>query len=169
MLSGRSRLVPRRIDEESPMRDLEELELTESQPPPSPELFERLETAIGHRLPSAYRLLLLHANGGQPGTGADTFAPLGDSSERWRVNDFYPLIDDDQDTWGLLGGYRMLRGTLPEKCLPIARDAGDSEICLDFRDDPPSVKLFDYEFNYHEMFVAPTFEAFLDLLSPSRA
>jgi hypothetical protein len=152
------------------MRDFSELDMSpQVSDRPSPELFARVEAIVGHALPQAYKALLMHANGGTTGPRASTFVPLGDPSERWMLNEFYPLVDDEQEVSGVLGAYRMLRRTLPPECLPIGRDPGDSEICLDFRDDPPSVKLFDFEFNDREIFVAPTFEAFLDLLSPSRA
>lgn len=93
------------------MRDLRELRINEGERPatagpliirqaPTEEQIRRFEAKFQVKLPAHYVSLLRFSNGGHPQIG--TFGPKDPSSrERWVVNLFHFLSDDEADLEGV--------------------------------------------------------------------
>ena len=152
------------------MRNLEEINVNEmgrpvGRPSPPEDAIRSLESLVGASLPVTYKIFLNHANGGHP--ELDSFVPdcAANSYDRWAVDRFYAVGLSESATQGIEWAIRSYASSLPAQCLPIACDAGGNQIALDFRTDPPSVKLYIHDDSFRELFVSDTFEAFIDKLS----
>jgi hypothetical protein len=133
-------------------------------------LLNEFETTFGIVLPNEYVDFLRFQNGGKldlseyEDENAGTFG---------RVSDFYGLgsrADDEAERacgrWqfsNLWGETRMFRELFGILGVPIARDAGDNQLFLDFRNEPPSIgrMVFAEKRSYR---LADTFNEFLGKL-----
>jgi hypothetical protein len=104
------------------------------EPPADPELIERLERRIRHRLPASYREYLEQQDGGR----------LEDNSEV--VNDIFGLGDDVPDWANMWDALETFDGRTPSWLLPVARDVYGNLFTISLRDqDEGSVWFWDHE------------------------
>ena len=153
------------------MRKLEELKLRRffrPAPPCTVADVAWFEQRYGVKLPAAYVALLTFTNGGWP--GVNRFLPAGSKDgEVFAVNAFYHLTPPHHAHEKANAGESVWRSTealrpfLGPRAVPIASDGCGNEVYLDFRSDPPSVRLSVHDPD-DDVLVADTFEKFLDLL-----
>ncbi len=139
------------------MRDLRELGIHFSSQPATEDDLAAIERGFGRPLPEDYKEFLRRHNGGSP--RVSVFYPSGSPKELWGVNDFYTT---GRGVGSVL--FELAEYGLAPQYLPIARDAGDSQIVLNYEGDQTRVGLCIYDENWRYLEVAPTFSAFLDLL-----
>lgn len=151
------------------MRDLDELNVNEggrpvTRRPPTATEIAAFESEHGVSLPDAYLRLLRHANGGHP--ELDSFVPADsdDDTDRWQVNSFYFLDADAEHPESLWRAARAWRAVLGDRRIPVAQDGGGNQIYLDCTTAPAAVRLSVHDAGFSSRLVAPSFEAFLDLL-----
>jgi hypothetical protein len=157
-----------------------------SSPAIRPDDILKTEAEIGHRLPESYiRFLLTHDSGPSFSLPDASFPSLGE--DPFRVSDFYSIVTAEDEgrlypgmRCGLAATYIEYRdeGMVPAWLLPIGDSGSGDLLCLELdgeRRGGVAVwyhELYDYERNESMddciIPVAPTFEAFLDLLEPDR-
>lgn len=146
------------------MRDLSELNINEggrqvSRPAPTEVLIADFESKTGMHLPAELRGLLQFANGGHPELDA-----VGGSDGQFAVDTFYHLTPDDFGPESLWYAVEHWTPTLGKKALPFATDAGGNQFFLDLSETPAPVKLCLHNEAMLIADIAPSFEAFIDLL-----
>ena len=138
--------------------------------PPDAANMRDFERAFNLRLPKEYREFLKECNGGR----LQARYVNADGRTLCEINDLFGLGSRKRDdlargksSWdqlNLWGEVRVFRRALGEQCLPIAKDGGGNLIYLDLTTDPASV--WRYVVSEQERYrLAPSFEAFLDMLS----
>ncbi len=130
------------------MRDLSELYLRRSSPPPSAEAIRAFEAHFGVTLPPDYLHFLSLANGGEPMLDC-TFnytTALGDFVEDAdQVAEFFALTSDPENGGGIWSNTQYLLNELEavgkaENVICIARASEFDYIYLDTNTDPPCVR-----------------------------
>ncbi len=127
------------------MRDISELGVTGCCTAVDPHRLATFESHAGIRLPQSYRNFLLTTNGGRPalrwfrhggGFAINKFFHLGDpESDPTR-----PIADgwDYENLWAEL---RVRRPWIGDRGVPIANNAGDDILFLDYRREEPVVSV----------------------------
>jgi hypothetical protein len=134
------------------------------------ELVERVETALGYKLPEAYVELAMHQNGGIPvRTNHRTSNPTSWAKDHIAITGIYAIGETKRCSllgevgsrfWSLEWGY-------PEIGIYFADcpSAGHDMLCLDYTEcgptGEPRVVHVDQECDYRITFVAPNFESFI--------
>ncbi len=150
------------------MRNLSELNINEGgrpveRTPPSQSSLQEFQEEFGVLLPKDYVEFLTAANGGHP--ELDSFVPTGnDASNRFAIDYFYHLTDGDRKStsgaWWTMSKWQAELGT---GCVPIGRDGGGNQICIDCNNGG-SVFLCLHDEGLKKVAVAVSFSAFVDLL-----
>lgn len=119
---------------------------------------ERVESAIGFRVPETLRKILSAHDGGSLEVGAFDF---GDG-ETTAISDFLTFSDADSTDSVLF--VRRNHADLPHGVVPFARDAGDWLVCLDYSlGDAARIVLFKPETG-QLAHVADSFDDFINAL-----
>jgi hypothetical protein len=150
------------------MRNLAELGMTlygepQRRRPPTDEEIRKLESALGARLPPAYLQFLRFANGGTP--RLTIFRTKGGES-KGSASLFYCLSEDEDSLDNIaraLGNYRKAGGK--PKQLPIGEDGFGNMVVLDLENARDAVKLVLHDEHFEEVFLADSFEDFIDGLT----
>lgn len=123
----------------------------------SSELVASVQKALGVVFPSSYIDLVMFSDGACPEMACFEYQDDGTC-----ISEFFEFTDDVR--LGTIAWYARPNGipNLPDKFIPIARDAGDYLICLDFKKTPASVEIFDPN-SYRSSFVASSFDKFVSL------
>jgi hypothetical protein len=138
--------------------------------PLTPALLQRVERALGYKLPAAYVELMQKQNGGIPRrTCHRTAQRTSWSHDHIAITGIYAIGetkpcslcgDSGSKFWHAEWGYPDI-GVYFADC----PSAGHDMLCLDYRDcgpaGEPQVVHVDQELDYRITFVAPTFESFL--------
>lgn len=138
--------------------------------PLTPALLERVERALGYKLPAAYVELAETQNGGIPRrTCHRTAEPTSWSEDHVALTGIYAIGeakpcslcgDSGSKFWSAEWGYPDI-GVYFADC----PSAGHDMLCLDYRDcgptGEPRVVHVDQELDYKITVVAPTFESFI--------
>ncbi len=115
---------------------------------------EKLEKLLGVNFPESYKKIVLEHNGAC--IIPDAFK-VSENIES--INNFHDVEKD----------YQFSDERLPSKIVPFARDAGDNQICFDFREEGKvKIVFWNYEIeridNGALAFIADSFDEFLDML-----
>jgi len=150
------------------MRNLTELNINRGGGPvgraaPSDRVIQAFEQQFGLKLPAAYLALLRHSNGGHPELSSIKRIDRAGFSG-WGVSRFYYLDDDKNSVESLWRRTEWLQQILGKEILPFANDGFDNQFFLDFRTDPPAVRVWVHDEEGRVDELAPHFEAFVDLL-----
>ncbi len=121
--------------------------------PASEQAIIGIERAVGCPLSSSFREFLAESDGAEPDSNV---FPVGDKCES-SVRQFIPAAEVLQD--------RRCIGALPPKAYPVARDDCGNFVFVD-EERGGAVFFWDHEMPEHSIELAPSFEAFLDLLKP---
>lgn len=117
---------------------------------------KQTENILGHIFPSLYIDLILFANDASPEIGCFEY----NGNEETAISEFFdcfPYIEPYTILW-----YKNSFLDIPKEIVPVARDAGDYLICLDFNHSPAHVVIFNpIEKNFLK--VANSFEEFVGL------
>lgn len=118
-----------------------------------PSVIEELEAELGVLFPDEYKALVLKHNG----ASIIPFAfKVGEMVES--INNFHNVVEK----------YHFSDERLPEGIIPFARDAGDNQICFDYRDGTISILFWDYGSPKNDgvdlSLVANSFKEFLNML-----
>jgi hypothetical protein len=136
-----------------------------------------LEAELGHRLPEDYAAFLLRFNEGAVSFGKPArFRLTGGELAGWIYLDWFHslLLEDRAPGYDLWTNYRMEQGLIPAYLLPIIGNALGSYACVAISGPRRGAvffwehELIDYESEEPTdegvFFVAPSFDAFLDLI-----
>lgn len=144
------------------------IEILEQGSPITEEDIKNLERSIGVSIPPSYRGFLLKNNGGRPEPNGIIINGLG--GEETDIAWFNAVIDSEESNT-IKSTIGIIREGYPHKnVLPIARDSGGSIFCIDLEEDADFPVVFVeaggawQEKPYEPLFVAPNFEAFLDMI-----
>jgi hypothetical protein len=142
---------------------------SQTNPPTTEDDIREFEARLGHRLPDDYAAFLLRFNEGSVRFGKPVrFRVPGEEPPWWVYLDaFYPL--------GALGTvYRLHEGLIPACLLPVIDNALGSYVCVAVSGSKRGAvffwehELIDYDSeeptDQGVFFVAPNFDAFLDLI-----
>jgi cell wall assembly regulator SMI1 len=119
-------------------------------------------------IPEPYRSFLLENNGGRPQpSGVDIVGFSGEEADiAW-----FTAIRDEEESNTIASNLDILREGYPNKhVLPIATDSGGSIFCIDLEEGKGfPVVYFEWggawqDDPYEPLFVAPDFNAFLDMI-----
>ena len=146
------------------MRQLSELNINEGGKPvpyasPSATLISRFEAQFGNVMPLELQQLLEHSNGGHPELNS-----VGGGEGLYAVDRFLRLVEQTDDTEGMWWWMAAWRPILGPKAIPFATTGGGDPFFLDVTSSPPSVQLCLHDAGFQRVFVAPSFEAFIDSL-----
>lgn len=116
-----------------------------------------VQIKLGVVFPESYVDLVMYSDGASPEISSFEYQNGGTS-----ISDFFEF--SDEVTPYTTSWYARPGGVpnLPDGFIPIARDAGDWLICLDFNKSPASVVVFDPT-SHKSFFVANSFDAFVSL------
>ena len=151
------------------MRDLSELYLWRSSPPPSAEAICAFKAHFGVTLPADYLHFLSLANGGEPMLDC-TFnytTALGDFVEDAdQVAEFFALIADTENDGGVWKNTQYLLNELEavgkaENVVCIARNSDFDYVYLDMSTDPPCVRILYCDLKETIPMIAASFGEFL--------
>lgn len=146
------------------MRPFKELNINDggkpvSTPPPTVRDFQAIEDKIGFFLPTAYKNLLSHSNGGHP--ELDTFLKEGE----WAINNFFHLGDFSPYLESVEWNYEN-KGNSPKSFLPFGRDGGGNLFCIDLSILNNPVYILIQNINSSKIIkLTESFEEFIDALS----
>jgi hypothetical protein len=126
--------------------------------PVSRQTVMEVEQRLGVVFPEAYLDLVFFANEASP--EISTFKVGGSLSTC--VSEFFSLTPSATHCSVLWYSMAGIVPGLPEKMIPIAREAGGQLICLDFRQGCDGVALFD-GLSHDVYSIANTFDAFVQL------
>ena len=148
------------------MRDLVEININEGGRPvkrlaPTVKDIIDFEQQAGVKLPVEYVELLSHSNGGHP--QLDSFVPSSSEGSRWCIDLFYHIGSDIRSTDNLTKVFNDWKKYLWNGVVPIARDPGGNQICLDTSKDG-NVFICVHDEGFRIIEVAPSLSDFLDLL-----
>ncbi len=152
------------------MRDLSALNINEGgkrvgRPAPSTDVISAFQSHYDITLPEDYLVLLRQSNGGHP--ELDSIEPIGrPGATRWAVNRFYHLDNDKTSPESLWSAMEKWRRILGNNALPVAADGGDNQFFIDLDTSLGAVKICVHDENFSIVDIAPSFEAFIDGLSP---
>lgn len=146
------------------MRNLSELNINIGGKPvgrlaPTEELFASFESETGLILPLELRELLLFSNGGHPELDG-----VGGKHGQYAVSRFHHLHADDRDSESLWYAVKHWRPYLGEFALPFASTGGGDQFFLDLSTQPACVKLCRHDEAMRIVYIAPSFENFIDSL-----
>jgi len=151
------------------VRDLSELYLRRSSPPPSAETLRAFEAQFGVTLPAAYLHFLSLANGGEPMLDCTfnyttAFGKFVEDAEQ--VAEFFSLTADPEDGGGIWDNTQYLLNELKavgkaENVVCIARNRDFDYVYLDMNTDPPCVRILYYDLKETIPTIADSFGEFL--------
>ena len=126
------------------------------------DIFEKIESRIGGRLPVEYVNFIRVADGGHPEIGS--FLVPGSHPDNFFDIDWFYSFDDQRienisvaiDRWG---------NELGSGTLPIGKDGGGNQIYLNLNDSLPSVWLYLHDENGAKIKIANSFQEFIASLT----
>ncbi|MDD2893357.1 MAG: SMI1/KNR4 family protein [Halothiobacillaceae bacterium] len=121
------------------------------------EMVSSVQKNLGIVLPETYVDLVMYSDGACPEISSFEYQDDGTC-----ISEFFEFSDEVRPytiTWYTRPGGLT---NLPDRFVPIARDAGDYLICLDFNKSPASIVVFD-PISQQSFFVANSFGEFVSL------
>ncbi|WBW95933.1 SMI1/KNR4 family protein [Oceanirhabdus sp. W0125-5] len=118
-----------------------------------PSIIEELEAELGVVFPDDYKSVILQHNGASIVPFAFKVGEMVES-----INNFHKVDEK----------YHFSDERLPDGIIPFARDAGDNQICFDYREGNISILFWDYGSPKNDgldlSLIANSFKEFLDML-----
>ena len=102
------------------------------------ETIKIVEKKLNIKLPDKYKELVLFCDEAVPEVGCFDY----DNGAGSCISEFFKFSDDEEQ-YSILWYYKCNIPELPKNIIPIARDAGDYLICLDYRDTDVPVVFYD--------------------------
>lgn len=127
----------------------------------SDDLFSNVAARVGCRLPDEYIDFIREVDGGHPEVG--TFFLRCETENSFSIDWFYTFSNPHvENVNAALDGWGKVLGSL---VLPIARDAGGNQFCLDLNDAIPSVWIYLHDENVGKIKLTDSFVEFLATLT----
>ncbi|MDP1977641.1 SMI1/KNR4 family protein [Undibacterium sp.] len=107
--------------------------------------------------PDSYIDLMKYADGASPEISSFDYEDSGTC-----ISEFFEFSDELRPPTIMWYARPQGVSNLPERYIPIARDAGDYMICLNFNSSPPTVEILDPA-THQLSLIAPSFSQFVRL------
>ncbi|MCC5801853.1 SMI1/KNR4 family protein [Rossellomorea vietnamensis] len=131
---------------------------------------DKIEKIVGATLPKEYIQFLRKHNGGFP----EANIVISETAPECIITSFYGT--DVEPVHDLYSRFKTFEGRVPNRCIPIASDAGGNLVVLNVRNPNYGYVFFwdheedsgDKEMNLNDLcLIAPSFNEFLTLIKPA--